>query len=154
METNEVEDFGKIIHEINKKSIIDKYAGFVNKLNEINAKKLAVVGSRDFPLIDRAQLELNHVIENTGIDTIVSGGAIGIDTLAEQYAIKNGLKTIIHPAEWDKYGRSAGYIRNKNIVDDADAILIFWYKDSKGTKYTLDLSKKSNKPLYLLQVVE
>ena len=42
------------------------------------------------------------------------------------------------PADWDKYGKSAGFIRNKEMVDIADAAIIFWDGDSKGTKDTIE----------------
>lgn len=128
------------------------YTSFIEKLNKINAKKLAVVGSQNFPYIPRATLLLEEIVKNTGIDTIVSGGADGIDTMAEEYADKNSLEKIIHPAEIDNLGRSVGFVRNEFIVRDADAILIFWYKKSNGTEHTLNIAKSSGKPVHLLHI--
>jgi len=132
---------------------MEKYQGFINKLNQIQAKKLAVVGSRTFDQEERVKKELKYVVDNTLIDTIVSGGAKGVDTFAEIWADENGLKKIIYPAQWDKFGRSAGYRRNVDIVENADAILVFWKEGSAGTKHTIEIAKKEDKPLFVNHLV-
>lgn len=131
---------------------MNKFEGFINKLNEIQAKKLAVAGSRDFGHEDRVKTEIKYIIENTQINTIVSGGARGIDTYGEEVANEKKMQKIIHLAEWDKLGRSAGFVRNKNIVQDADAILIYWDGKSVGTKHTVGLAKESKKPLFITTI--
>ena len=76
---------------------------------------------------------------------LITGGAIGIDQIAEQWALENGIPTIIHIPDWNKYGKSAGIIRNKLIADDCDQCLAFWDGKSKGTKNTIDLCVKLKK---------
>lgn len=132
---------------------MNKYEGFINKLNRIEAKKLAVVGSRGFGHEKEVTDQIKLVVDSTKIDTIVSGGAKGIDTYAEQWADKNGLNKIIHLAEWDKYGNSAGYRRNIDIINDADAVMVFWKDNSPGTKISIDLAKKEDKPTFVNQIV-
>ena len=98
--------------------------------------KLAIVGSRKF-----TNLDISKFI-NEKVREVITGGAIGIDTLAERYADKNKLsKSIIRP-EYDKYGKSAPIIRNKEIVERADKILAIWDGKSKGTKFTIEYAKK------------
>jgi len=113
-------------------------------------KFIAVVGGRDFGTIkdstnpkSRAQAEsdykllaytLNDLINIPTDVTIVSGGARGADTLAENYAKMIGVNTIIFKADWKKYGRAAGMIRNKDIIAQADVVVAFWDGKSKGTK--------------------
>lgn len=77
--------------------------------------------------------------------TIISGGANGADQLAERYARENGIKIIVMPANWEKFGKSAGYRRNeamhKRLNDfEKKACLCFWDGQSKGTKHNFGLS--------------
>lgn len=109
--------------------------------------KIAVVGSRDF--VDYELLE--HTLDDYIITdartifsncVIVSGGARGADGLSERYAIERKMASIVHEADWGRYGRSAGMKRNKDIVADADILFAFWDGKSKGTKNSIDLAKK------------
>ena len=106
--------------------------------------KLLVAGSRGITEFDLSPYILPDV------DTIISGGAEGIDSLAEQYADKNGLsKYILRPC-YKKRGRIAPIIRNREMVDIADCVLIVWDGESKGTKHTIDYTRKKEKPLILI----
>ena len=108
------------------------------------------MGSRGFDDYELLERVLNLIQRgNLAFDTIVSGDARGTDRLAERYAIKNNLKTIIHPAEWDKHGKGAGYIRNVDIWNDSDFGLAFWDGQSKGTAHSFKLSIKQNKKLFI-----
>jgi hypothetical protein len=101
---------------------------------------IAVVGSRTFTDYFLLEDVLNE--HTTSLDTLVSGGAAGADTLAEHYAKDYGLKMIVHKPEWKKYGRAAGFIRNQLIVDDADILIAFWDGKSKGTQHSINLAKQ------------
>ena len=102
--------------------------------------KLAVVGSRGFNnyiLFEKTMAEFN-----LNISLIISGGAKGADTFAEIWANKNKKELIIYKPEWNKYGKSAGIIRNRKIVEECNYCLIFWDGISKGTKSSIDFCKK------------
>ena len=101
--------------------------------------KLLIAGSRSITDID-----LEKYIPE-GVTAIISGGAKGIDTLAEEYADKNGIPKIIVKPQYNLYGRAAPIKRNYEMVDMADSVLILWDGISKGTKSTLDYAKKQNK---------
>ena len=79
---------------------------------------------------------------------IVSGTANGADKFGEQYAEEYGLKLSRFPADWDKLGKRAGYVRNETmakfaIEDGNNGILVaFWDGKSKGTKHMIELAKK------------
>ena len=107
--------------------------------------KLLIVGSRS--IID---YDLSPYISDD-VDTIISGGAGGIDSLAEQYADLHRLSKYIIRPRYDLYGRSAPLKRNEQMVDIADAVLIIWDGCSKGTQYTLKYAKKMNKAITLIQ---
>lgn len=73
---------------------------------------------------------------------IISGGAKGVDTLAEQFAKEFNLKNEIFEADWERFGRSAGPRRNEEMVKVADGVIAFWDYKSKGTKTTITFSEK------------
>lgn len=75
---------------------------------------------------------------------IVSGTARGADSMGEKFAKSTGCNIRRMPAEWDKYGRSAGYIRNAEMADYADACIVFWDGVSPGTKHMIDLAEKKD----------
>jgi aconitase A len=102
---------------------------------------VAVVGSRNFNDYDA----MKKILDNIKIDAIVSGGAIGADSLAEQYAKEHGIKMIVHRPNWIKYGKTAGFVRNVDIVNDADMVIAFWDGKSRGTRHTINTAKKQKK---------
>ena len=85
------------------------------------------------------------------VDTVISGGADGIDSLAERYADLHRLSKYIIRPRYDLYGRAAPLKRNEQMIDMADAVLIIWDGISKGTLYTLNYAKKMNKPITLVR---
>ena len=110
--------------------------------------KLLVVGSRSIKDFDLSEYVSKDV------DMIISGGADGVDSIAEAYADKHRLsKTIIRP-RYDLYGRAAPVKRNEIMVDMADEILIIWDGKSKGTKYTAEYAKKKNKTVRIVLAEE
>lgn len=109
---------------------------------------IGIVGTRDFSDYELLCKTINYL--NVNIKTIISGGAKGADSLGEKYANENNVETIIYKPNWDKYGKSAGYIRNKEIVNASDLIIAFWDGVSKGTKHSIDISIKSKKPLIII----
>ena len=106
--------------------------------------KLLIVGSRSI-----TDFDLSPYIQ-ADTDTIISGGASGVDSLAEQYADSHRLSKYISRPRYDLYGRAAPLKRNEQIVELADAVLIIWDGKSKGTQYTLKYAKKMNKPITLV----
>ncbi len=74
--------------------------------------------------------------------TIISGGAQGADTLAEQFAKEFHLENKIFKADWNKYGKAAGPIRNEEMVKSSEFVIAFWDYKSKGTKSTIDFAEK------------
>lgn len=105
--------------------------------------KLAIIGSRtftDYELLFDTLQKLDF-----DISCIISGGAKGADALAKKYAEDNTIQYIEFPADWTQYGKSAGPIRNKQIVDECDIILAFWNGSSKGTLQAINYAKSKNK---------
>lgn len=74
---------------------------------------------------------------------IVSGGAKGPDSAAENVASQLKLKCVVHTPRWEVYGKAAAYARNELIVEDSDVLLAFWDASSRGTRHTIELGVKS-----------
>lgn len=111
---------------------------------------VAVVGSRSFTNYELLKAKLDEIHASTPIDCIVSGGARGADQLGERWAKENGVDTKIFYPEWKKFGRAAGPIRNKDIVDNAVLVLAFWNGTSTGTLSTIKLTEKAGKNLIIV----
>lgn len=109
--------------------------------------KIAVVGSREFKDENLVYHIMHDYFDKEYI--LISGGARGVDSWAENYYKTNYKhpKCNIFKPEWDKYGKSAGFIRNKLIIDEADMVLAFWSNQSRGTKHSIDLAIKAGKPI-------
>lgn len=116
-------------------------------LNNIVLEKLkyAVIGSRTFTDYDF----LVSVLKFHNIDEIISGGARGADSLAKLYGQRNSIKVVEFLPQWDIYGKSAGFRRNKLIIDACDEVIAFWDGASKGTKISIDLAKEQGKPVHI-----
>ena len=109
-------------------------------------RRVAIVGSQNYP----SMMKVVEFVERLPLNiTVVSGGAFGVDTLAVQTAKRMRINTKEHLAEWNKYGKRAGYRRNRFIIIDADVVVAFWDGVSKGTKNSIKLTKDHNKALYV-----
>ena len=111
--------------------------------------KISIVGSRSFNDFDLLEKFILSKINLNNIKEIISGGAKGADTLASQFAKKHNLKLTEFLPEWKKYGKAAGIIRNKEIIQNSNVVFAFWDGKSKGTAHSIDISKKQNKILYI-----
>ena len=108
--------------------------------------KIAVIGSRHITDFDLYEYIPDNVTE------IVSGGARGVDTLARNFAIENGLFLKEFLPDYNTYGRRAPLIRSNLIIDYADAVLAIWDGESHGTAYVIDRCKMLGKPLQVVIV--
>jgi hypothetical protein len=117
--------------------------------------KVIIAGSRfdmrNKPLVLRMKREVIKAIELSGfqISEVVSGMARGFDQLGEMYAKKFNLPVYAAPADWDTYGKSAGYRRNVEMAEHADALLAFWDGKSKGTKHMIDIAESKGLQIYV-----
>lgn len=103
---------------------------------------VAIVGSREWPEPERVKAYVDSLPEGT---VVVSGGAKGVDTWAEEAAKARGLEVMIFPADWKTYGKRAGMIRNQQIVLAADEVVAFHDGTSKGTAHTIKMARGMKK---------
>ncbi len=113
---------------------------------------LAVVGSRNWTDKQKVMDELNNL--SYSISQIVSGGAEGVDTLAATWARANHVPLVEYLPEWSQYGKAAGAIRNKLIVNSCDKLIAFWDGTSKGTKISIDLATQQGKLLSIFRITD
>jgi hypothetical protein len=75
--------------------------------------------------------------------TIIHGGARGADSMADDYAIVNWTGLKVYPAQWAKYGKKAGYIRNQKMLDEGKPNVVVAFPGGKGTQMMKDLARKA-----------
>jgi len=102
--------------------------------------KTIIAGGRDFDDVDLLYFSLLNLPWD--ISEVVSGGARGADTLGEVWASSKDIHYNRFPANWDKYGKQAGFLRNVSMGEYADALVAFWDGKSKGTKHMIDEAVK------------
>jgi hypothetical protein len=109
--------------------------------------KVVIAGSRnisDYSIVVQA-------IRNScyNITEVVSGTAVGVDRLGEQWARVNNIAIKEMPADWKRFGNSAGPQRNRSMAEYADAAVIIWDGHSKGTRNMIENMIRRKKPYYI-----
>lgn len=116
--------------------------------------KVIIAGSRDFDdyklLCDEVDVFLSNKKHNSIV--IVSGTAKGADALGERYATEHNYVIERHPADWDRYGKSAGYKRNEDMAYTADGCVAFWKNGSRGTMHMINIAKENGLDLRIVNV--
>lgn len=102
--------------------------------------KLAVVGSRTFNDYNLLKQHLDEIHSITPITLIISGGAKGADKLAEKWAHQNNIETLIFEPDWDRFGKQAGFLRNKDIILNSERVLACWDGESKDTLHSINIA--------------
>lgn len=114
--------------------------------------RVIVAGSRTasnlyvYSLLER---KLDRILKYKAVThdiVIVSGTARGADRLGEEYAKSRSYLVERYPADWDQYGKRAGYIRNSEMATDADALVALWDGESRGTKHMIAIAKQLGLP--------
>jgi hypothetical protein len=102
--------------------------------------KVIVAGGRDFNDYKLLTAKCDNYLINKNNIEIVSGGAKGADSLAIKYANERGYNVKIFPPDWSTFGKRAGYLRNEQMGNYADALIAFWDSESRGTKHMIDIA--------------
>lgn len=103
--------------------------------------KIIIAGTRDFNNYDVLKNICDTLFRGLHTVEIVSGNCRGADMLGERYANENNIKLTKFPADWNTYGKRAGYIRNTEMALYSDALIAFWDNKSKGTKMMIDIAR-------------
>ena len=114
--------------------------------------KVIVAGGRDFNNYEVLKARLDTILNKKAEIVLVSGGARGADSLGERYALERNLPCKIFPGNWELHGKSAGYKRNAEMAEYADALVAFWDGKSKGTGHMIDLAAKKRIQIRVVKV--
>lgn len=113
--------------------------------------RLIVAGSRDFNNYAVMSMWLHKIEQKHPNLIIISGTARGADKLGERWANDNDVPVERYPADWENYGKSAGYIRNSEMADVADAVIVFWDGNSNGTRNMIKIAQQKGLPIKVVQ---
>lgn len=100
--------------------------------------KTIIAGSRTFN--DYSLLQ--SVCDEAEITEVVSGTAAGADKLGERWANERNIPITQFPADWNKWGKRAGFLRNVQMAEYGEALIAFWDGESKGTKMMISEAEK------------
>jgi hypothetical protein len=115
--------------------------------------KLIIAGGRNFTNYKQLVQECNQFLIGQATIEIVSGAYFkGADLLGEKYAKEREYKLTKFPADWNKYGKSAGPKRNQQMANYADALIAFWDGKSRGTKHMIEMAKQSKLRMIILVI--
>lgn len=114
--------------------------------------RIAIAGSRDFKDLEWVDDFFNHLPDTEVI--IVSGGARGVDQRAESAARQKGIECNIYLPDWKQFGKGAGNIRNRTIIDNSDILVAFWDGVSRGTEHAIGYARYKNKPTFVIVDLE
>ncbi len=111
--------------------------------------KAIICGGRDFNDHHYLYGVLNQCKGWWSLTHIISGGARGADQLAHEWAIQNQIKSTVIMADWDRLGKSAGFIRNMQMLDfDPDVVIAF--KGGKGTEHMIRIAREKTTPVFIV----
>lgn len=112
--------------------------------------KVIIAGSRGIT----SQSIVEEAMEEAGfpvVTEVVSGTARGVDRLGEAWAEMRDIPVKRFPADWDRYGKSAGYRRNQDMAKYADALVAVWDGESKGTGHMIDIMRAAGKRVFIFR---
>lgn len=117
--------------------------------------KIVIAGSRAIRDEKLIRSRIHDIISKFSVPVteIISGHAVGPDKIGESYAELYNIPCKIMPADWNKWGKSAGVRRNKDMAKVADAGIIFWDGVSPGTKNMISEMSRLKKPC-IVQIIE
>ena len=123
----------------------------------LNACRVIVTGSRCFNDFGFLKQELDKLFneneEFVGKEIkIISGVALGTDALAIDYADKHKLTKILFPANWKRYPRIAGFLRNEDMLSVATHLVAFWDGESTGTRHMIEIAKGKGVPVWVIPI--
>ncbi len=105
--------------------------------------KVIIAGGRNFDNYAKLCQACDEILKDQNDVEIVSGAYKGADLLGERYAAERNYPIKQFPADWRRYGKSAGLKRNTEMAAYADALIAFWDAESKGTKHMIELATRA-----------
>ena len=116
--------------------------------------KVIIAGMRDFEDYDRLVYACDLLLKDITVTEIVSGKAPGADTLGEDYAKERGYKIAEFPADWNKFKKAAGPIRNGQMAKYGDMLIAFWDRKSTGTGNMIKQAIKNDLKVSIIDITK
>ncbi len=104
--------------------------------------RVIIAGSRNFEDLALLTRKMDGFLHKKVAPVILSGAARGADRLGEIYANDRKIPIQRYPAKWDRYGKNAGRMRNAEMAEAADAVVVFWDGISPGTAHMVDVARR------------
>jgi len=115
---------------------------------KFNSNRQKIVNKEEVDYLAKKLDILKYAVGEIGRNLIIiQGEAQGADSWAKKWAEMNNVQTLDFPANWDQYGKQAGYIRNKQMLDEGQPDLVIAFKGGKGTAMMIDIAKKAEVPV-------
>jgi len=113
--------------------------------------KTAIVGSRDYLNYAEFKAYIDEFRKHITIDMIISGGAVGVDSMAYRYAVENGITFVCHPPKPEDGYPAKFFRRNLRIIAQSEIVIAFPKGKSPGTRHSISLANKLKKELYVVE---
>lgn len=114
--------------------------------------KLIIAGSRNFTNYAKAKAYLDAMIRVYEVTEVISGGARGADSLGEKWAWEKDIPLVVVRADWQRFGKRAGMVRNQLMALQADAVIVFWDGNSRGSSNMIDIAKEKELLLKVIRI--
>lgn len=112
--------------------------------------RVVIAGSRS--ITDYSEVKQAILLSGFVITEVISGDARGVDKLGAAWAKQNKIPVQLMPADWERYGRAAGFRRNRQMAHAGDALIAVWDGSSRGTADMIRQMEKLKKPFYVHRV--
>lgn len=105
--------------------------------------KLLVCGGRDYSDRERLKLAMNQAVVGVTEVVVIHGGARGADTLAGEIAKAAGVPTQVFLADWDRFGKRAGFLRNTKMLEEGKPDIVLAAPGGAGTRMMIEIAKRA-----------
>lgn len=118
--------------------------------------RVIVAGPRDLYVENVEVARALKLADEEWPERIVHGGARGIDSCAHRFAITFGISEYIYEADWETHGKAAGPLRNREMANNADALVVIKRRGgaTRGTSSMIKEAQKAGLPVYVMEVAE
>ncbi len=110
--------------------------------------RVLVYGGRGFDDREFLRKALDELARECGIDVVIHGDAIGADRMAGEWARRSGIRELAFPADWEKYLRAAGPIRNRQMLVEALPDLVVAFPGGRGTANMIRQARAAGVPVH------
>lgn len=113
--------------------------------------RVIIAGSRNFNDFELLEKKMLFFLQNKKNVVVLCGGARGADELGRQFAEKHGFMIEMFPADWKKFGKRAGVVRNREMAQSASGCVVFWNGSSRGSANMIEEAKRAGVPLRVVR---